>query len=539
MAQPARRPTAGPRSRWTLFRRLALTFVVLGVLVVSGAVLAGISLARVNSAQHRQVDRLDPAIQTSNDLFTSLLDQETGLRGYALTRAVSFLEPYNAGRKATGQDLARLRRQLSRAPGLLGDANRLAVDAERWQREYAEPAVALSRLTPVGIIPALQFEQGKQRFDQLRSDYDLLNVNFGKARHDARDTLRTSTEWLVALVIASVLFATIVSISLWSALRRWIVDPLSRLRREVRIVAAGDLAHPITANGPPDILELGDDAEQMRQRMLAEYDAAVAARAQVQASAEELRRSNSELEQFAYIASHDLQEPLRKVASFCQMLERRYAGQLDDRADQYIYYAVDGAKRMQNLINDLLAFSRVGRTTAAFTPVNLNATVADALSDLESRLTETGGEVEVGELPTVPGDPTLLRQLFMNLIGNALKFRSEQTPRVRISAEAAGELWSITVHDNGIGIDPRYAEKVFAIFSRLHAREQYEGTGIGLALCRKIVEFHGGTIRAVFNEHATENATENTPRTGATLCFTLPVSVEAIVPAALSTAGES
>jgi light-regulated signal transduction histidine kinase (bacteriophytochrome) len=131
----------------------------------------------------------------------------------------------------------------------------------------------------------------------------------------------------------------------------------------------------------------------------------------------------------------------------------------------------------------------------------------------------------------VPGDPTLLRQLFMNLIGNALKFRSEQTPRVHISSEAAGELWSITVQDNGIGIDPRYAEKVFAIFSRLHARDQYEGTGIGLALCRKIVEFHGGTIRAVFNENGTT--------TGATLCFTLPVSVGAIVPAALSTAGES
>jgi signal transduction histidine kinase len=516
-------------SRWTLFRRLAVTFAALGVLVVAGAALAAVSLAHVNAAQHRQVDRLDPAIQTANDLFTSLLNQETSLRGYALAREASFLQPYNAGRTATDQNLARLRSQLANEPTLLRDVDRLAADARRWQQEYAEPAVALSRRTAVNVIPALQFEQGKKRFDQLRADYDLLNASFGDARHDARDQLRTSTQWLVALVIAAVLLSAIMSIALWLALRRWIVTPLSQLRREVRTVAGGDLEHPISATGPPDIFELGDDAEQMRRRMLSEYDAAVEARAQVQASAEELRRSNSELEQFAYIASHDLQEPLRKVASFCQMLERRYAGQLDERADQYIYYAVDGAKRMQSLINDLLAFSRVGRSTAAFKPVDLNATVAGALSDLETRFTEAGGEVEVGELPTLPGDAALLRQLFMNLIGNALKFHSEQAPRVWISAERAGELWSFTVKDNGIGIDPRYAEKIFAIFSRLHGREQYEGTGIGLALCRKIVEFHGGTIRAVASESASP--------TGATLCFTLPVSVEAIVPAGLSTAG--
>jgi signal transduction histidine kinase len=518
-------------SRWTLFRRLAVTFAVLGVLVAAGAALAAASLAHLNAAQHRQVDRLDPAIQTSNDLFTSLLNQETSLRGYALAREVSFLEPYNAGRTATNEDLARLRRQLASEPGLLVDVNRLAVDARHWQQEYAEPAVALSRRTAVGEIPALQFEQGKKRFDQLRADYNLLNTSFGEARHEARSQLRTSTQWLIALVIAAVVLSAIMSIALWRALRRWIVTPLSQLRREARIVAGGDLGHPITATGPPDILQLGNDAELMRRRLLLEYDAAVQARAQVQASAEELRRSNSELEQFAYIASHDLQEPLRKVASFCQMLERRYAGQLDERADQYIFYAVDGAKRMQSLINDLLAFSRVGRTTAAFKPVDLNTTVAGALSDLETRLSEAGGEVEVGELPTVPGDAALLRQLFMNLIGNALKFHSEQAPRVHISAEPAGGLWSFTVQDNGIGIDPRYAEKIFAIFSRLHGRDQYEGTGIGLALCRKIVEFHGGTIRAVTGESA--------PPTGATLCFTLPVSVEEVVPAGLSTAGNS
>ncbi len=238
--------------------------------------------------------------------------------------------------------------------------------------------------------------------------------------------------------------------------------------------------------------------------------------------AEELRRSNAELEQFAYIASHDLQEPLRKVASFCQMLGRRYSGQLDERADQYIAFAVDGAKRMQSLINDLLAFSRVGRTTAGFRPVDLNACVATAESDLETLLAETEANIEVGDLPEVPGDASLLRQLFLNLIGNAVKFRGSEAPRVRITAERDGDFWAITAADNGIGIDPRYAEKVFAIFTRLHPRDQYEGTGIGLALCRKIVEFHGGTIDVVLDPPP------GVSLGGATLRFTLPVTAAPI-----------
>ncbi len=203
--------------------------------------------------------------------------------------------------------------------------------------------------------------------------------------------------------------AVIISLLLYRSLRRWVTMPLSALRREVRTVAGGDFEHPVVVTGPPDIVEVGADAELMRQRVVNEYFAAVQARQQVQAAAEqlqiqaeELRRSNAELEQFAYIASHDLQEPLRKVASFCQMLGRRYSGQLDERADQYIAFAVDGAKRMQNLINDLLAFSRVGRSTAGFRPVDLNACVAAAQSDLETLLAETEAVVEAGELPEVP-----------------------------------------------------------------------------------------------------------------------------------------
>ncbi len=525
-------PDGTPASGWSLRRRLAWTFVVLGLLVATGTVLAAISLARLNAAQHRQVDRLDPASQVNDDLFISLLNQETGLRGFALTRQEEFLSPYNQGRARTDIDLRRLHGLLIHEPASLADLKTLEAAARSWQQKYTVPALAVIQATPRGTIPAVQFTRGKAMFDQIRADYDRLTTSVGDARRHARDQLRDSTQLLVGLVVGAAVLAVLISLALFRALRGWITAPLSALRREVRAVAAGDLEHPVVVSGPPDIVELGADAELMRQRMLHEYFGAVQARSEAQAAADqvafqaqELRRSNAELEQFAYIASHDLQEPLRKVASFCQMLDRRYSGQLDERADQYIAFAVDGAKRMQNLINDLLAFSRVGRTTAGFRPVDLAECVANAQSDLETLLAETEAVVDVGDLPELPGDVSLLRQLFINLIGNAVKFRGEHPPRIRITAEPAeDDFWAITVADNGIGIDPRYNEKVFAIFARLHAREQYEGTGIGLALCRKIVEFHGGTIGVV------TDAPPGVSLGGATLRFTLPATTRTASP---------
>ncbi|HYT10152.1 MAG TPA: ATP-binding protein, partial [Mycobacteriales bacterium] len=216
--------------------------------------------------------------------------------------------------------------------------------------------------------------------------------------------------------------------------------------------------------------------------------------AALEARTEDLQRSNSELEQFAYVASHDLQEPLRKVASFSQLLQRRYAGQLDERADQYIAFAVDGAKRMQILINDLLAFSRVGRMVREHVEVEAGELVAQAVANLSLAVEEAGAEVTVDELPRVSGDVSLLTAVFQNLIGNAIKFRGAGPPRVRVGVRDAGAEWEFSVADNGIGIEPEYAERIFVIFQRLHPKEAYPGTGIGLALCRKIVDYHGGRI---------------------------------------------
>jgi light-regulated signal transduction histidine kinase (bacteriophytochrome) len=197
------------------------------------------------------------------------------------------------------------------------------------------------------------------------------------------------------------------------------------------------------------------------------------------------------------VASHDLQEPLRKVASFCQLIEHRYKGQLDERGEQYIEFAVDGAKRMQQLINDLLAFSRVGRSGSGFAPVDLEGALAQAERQLELMITEADAVVTHDPLPTVEGDHSLLVQLLQNLIGNGVKFKGEDPPRVHIgAARSAGDpdVWEFSCRDNGIGIDEQYEDKIFVIFQRLHGRDAYGGTGIGLAMCKKIVEHHGGRL---------------------------------------------
>jgi PAS domain S-box-containing protein len=241
-------------------------------------------------------------------------------------------------------------------------------------------------------------------------------------------------------------------------------------------------------------------------------------------SASELKRSNKELEQFAYVASHDLQEPLRMVGSYMMLLERRYRDQLDDEAREFIDYAVDGTKRMQLLINDLLDFSRIGRKEMQFRPVDLNDVMKEILHDLQLKIQEEQASVEVGSLATVAGDHGQIRQVLQNLVNNALKFHGEQAPRIEVTVRPYNRDtdvvpehvnlehgWWVSVKDNGVGFKPEYAEQIFEIFKRLHNREQFDGTGIGLAICRKIIERHGGHVLA-----------ESTPGQGSAFHVLLP-----------------
>jgi PAS domain S-box-containing protein len=210
------------------------------------------------------------------------------------------------------------------------------------------------------------------------------------------------------------------------------------------------------------------------------------------ARTEDLTRSNADLEKFAYIASHDLQEPLRMVASYTQLLQRRYQGRLDADADEFIGYAVDGATRMQRLINELLVYSRVGSQGSAFVETDLESVLADVLRVLTISIAESGAEVTHDPMPTVVCDPTQIGQVFQNLIVNAIKFRSEDPPRIHVGAESSGDEWVFTVKDNGLGIEPEYFDRIFVIFQRLQSRADYPGTGMGLAICKRIIERHGG-----------------------------------------------
>lgn len=227
----------------------------------------------------------------------------------------------------------------------------------------------------------------------------------------------------------------------------------------------------------------------------------------------ELERSNKALEEFAYVASHDLQEPLRMVASYTQLLGRRYEGRLDESADKFIYYAVDGAKRMQALIQDLLKYSRVGSQGKPFEPTDFSKALQQALSYLKITIQEEEAEVTHDPMPTLTADPTQVTQLFQNLIGNAIKFRKEEPPRVHVSARQEENEWIFSVRDNGIGIPPQYLDRIFLIFHRLPNKETVAGTGLGLSVCKKIVERHGGRIWA-----------ESEEGKGSTFHFTMPIN---------------
>ena len=501
-----------PWSDRSLARRLRVTLVGLSLLLLVAGVALVVALQRAEQAASDQADRTVPARLKAGQLLTSLVDQETGLRGYALTGDETFLQPYRQGLRDEAQARADLQRLIP--PGDPARLDLLSVDAAitAWREQYA----AL-RIDGPGS-PDLDddtIEFGRQLFDRVRQANAALDAELADQLEDSQAA--ADRDRVVVLVVLALLALTLVVsvVVLQRALRSLVLRPLQRLGEQVRVVARGEHASPILPAGPPDLRDIGADVESMRLELVGALAEVEEQRRGLERRAAELARSNADLEQFAYVASHDLQEPLRKVASFCQLLEQRYRGQLDERADQYIAFAVDGAKRMQLLIDDLLTFSRVGRTSAGFVPVDLGRVVATAWAGVEDQARRTGATLEV-DLPdgtgAVHGDAALLTMLLTNLFANSIKYRTQdRQPAITVTGRTEGDLVRVDVADNGIGIPAEYADKVFVIFQRLHGRDEYTGTGIGLALAKKIVEFHGGTIEV-----------RPTPGGGTCLSFTLP-----------------
>ncbi|GGK96198.1 sensor histidine kinase [Mangrovihabitans endophyticus] len=489
---------------WTLRRRVLALCVTVGLLLTALGVVAVLSAAENRRQLDNLLNRAGPMRLAGEQLTSAMVDQETGIRGYAISGNDDNLEPYRSGLQQERQLLVRLE---SLTPP--GDTRvRAALEAVQqrtraWHAEVADPVLAAVRADGPEAGRALIEAASTTQFDDLRIAIDALQAEIQVLRDRAATTARDTSRTLVAIEIAAAAIIVLAGALLMLLLDRLVTRPVLTFAEQVREVAGGNFEREISSGGSPELVRLAADVDGMRRQIAAELTEVRDARGQVEwvndqlkQQADELTRSNRDLEQFAYVASHDLQEPLRKVASFCQLLQRRYAGQMDERADQYIAFAVDGAQRMQRLINDLLAFSRIGRLTSGFTEVDLNAVLTEVASQMETRLADDG-EITWSDLPTVEGEEPLLTTLFVNLIGNSLKFRRPDAPPViQISAERDEDdaHWRITVRDNGIGIEAEFADKVFVIFQRLHARDAYEGTGIGLAIVKKIVEYHGGRI---------------------------------------------
>lgn len=468
---------SGPRVAVSLSRKLERLLWLVGLpLILMLGVMAWAGLRLSESFESREVERV--YFIHLNSLQGALLNVETGIRGYALSGERRYLEPYNRGQRDAKTALEQLKTDFTFA----SEVSSLTVKATSFLEDWA--------LRSIGVIDRNGFDtsgqlevisEGKDKLGDIRTQLESIFAGSEERRRVLREDNRQLTRLVQGLPILVLFLALLGFLFLMFGLKRLVLEPVEQLRIATASLAQGDVAARVHIQSDDELGELSRTLNRSAE-VLAEKNA-------------DLLRSNRELEQFAYVASHDLQEPLRMVSSYTQLLKKRYTGQLDAKADQYIEFAVDGASRMQRLIQDLLAFSRVGTHPLEPHETDLNAVVTDVGRSLKLALEDVGGQLSHDALPPVWADRGQVSQILQNLIGNGLKFRREGvTPQVHVSAQPHGEMWQISVKDNGIGIDPDYFERIFIIFQRLHTKEQYSGSGIGLAIVKKIVERHGGKL---------------------------------------------
>jgi signal transduction histidine kinase len=505
---------ANPR-HWPLSRIIGVALMILLLFSVAAIGAGGLALVSLQHDRQHVVGVIDPAALQVQELDTALVNQETGVRGYALSAQRDYLTPYTQGQAGEKSAIASLDAVIAQiGPGARADLASVTAQAHYWRIHYAQPTISKVASTGKPLV-SVDIATGKTDFDALRARVAALQSDMTHARDRAVSALNDSAGVLDGVFIAVAAGLAVIVVLLAIGLRAAAIRPVHRLAADARRVAGGDFEHEVSLAGPREVTNLAADVNQMRERILRALEQARQANVVLQEHAVELERSNAELEQFAYVASHDLQEPLRKVAGFTELLQRRYAGQLDARADQYIEFAVDGARRMQALINDLLQYSRVGRSGREPVLISSDAALTQARSNLAALMEQTGATVEAGHLPLVLGELPLLTVVFQNLLSNSLKFSDRRPPRVVITVTRDDPFWLFSFADNGIGIEPDYADRIFVIFQRLHDRSSYPGTGIGLAMTRKIIEYFGGKIWL-----------DTTCTEGARFLFTLPRPAE-------------
>jgi signal transduction histidine kinase len=515
-------PTA-PKSRLGRVRIgqwFGLGGLILGILLIASLAQSGVAIYRQSLTRELITGHIVPAALLQPQLSGAIGQQDTAIRQYAASGDRAALATYRQKIAEQARVSATMRRLLSEVDGsgrAVADIAALDRAAADWRAGYAELLAARRGSAP---------ETGDAPFSRIRAANATLQKDQATLYQRFAHRLDDQVEEVYWSLAVAVLITVLSAAGLAWLIRRAVLRPLSSLATNVRAVAQGDLTHSLELRGSAEFVELAAIVDGMRQRLIEEWRFTSEARRRLDEQATELRRSNAELEQFAYVASHDLQEPLRKVASFCRMLERKYGDKLDDRGKQYVDFAVDGAKRMQVLINDLLSFSRVGRIERREATIDLRVCLERALFSLAQLREETEAEVTADELPRLPGDQTQYTQLLQNLIGNAIKFHGDEPPRVHIGARRDGAFWEFSCSDNGIGIDAKYGERIFLIFQRLHPQDVYTGTGIGLAMCKKIVEHHGGRIWLDTSTSASDDPNDSGTTagggTGTTIRWTLP-----------------
>jgi signal transduction histidine kinase len=484
---------------------IRVKLLVMG-LIASGSALVLASLAFVLNDQ--------AAIR---EQIVARLSAQAEIIGAGVAPAVMFQDP-----EAAEQTLDALRAEPHVTAALLLDAEGRQVAQYRRARDARLPQLV------DGLAPLRhRFGQDDVRLTH-RIDVDgrhVATLTIASDLEEIRESVRGTMVLAAGVFAVSMLLALGVSGWLARSIARPVLD-LVRLTRRVSEEQDYSMRPAVPADGAGrdevgllvrsvsgmlDEIEARDDKlesarleveqrnsalEESSAQLLHEVQVRRAAEKALEVHAQELARSNAELEQFAYVASHDLQEPLRMVSGFVDLLAEEHGASLPPEAKEYIAFALEGTHRMHALIQDLLAYSRVGSRTEKFAPVSLEKVVGEVLFDLQAAVKDAGAEITHDPLPTVMGEPLQLRQVLQNLLSNAIKFRGAEPPRIHVSAgrdDGTGE-WLVSISDNGIGIDPKHADKVFVIFQRLHSREAYPGTGIGLAICKKIVERHGGRI---------------------------------------------
>ncbi|MBU1670701.1 MAG: HAMP domain-containing protein [Actinobacteria bacterium] len=395
-----------------------------------------------------------------------------------------------------------------------------AQDLTRWASALSEAEAAADRmLSDVGNTdPATLASRIEEVATKTRNtEVELLDVmvRAGATFQASITSVEKATDSTIAITLLLVGVAVVLAGGLGYFVTRSISRPISVLTEATAELSRGNLGVRAEVESRDELGHLAGSFNRMSVDLKSSQDRLLALTATLEKRVEErtraLQRSNAELEQFAYVASHDLQEPLRAVTSYAELLEMKYSDVLDERAMKYLGHMTGGVTRMQALINDLLSYSRVGTRGKELAPAGMDKALDEALQNLEKALEESGARVTRDPLPEVEADATQVRQLFQNLIGNAVKFRGDRVPEIHVGVERRNGEWLFSVKDNGIGFDPKYNDRVFEIFQRLHGRKEYEGTGIGLALCRRIVERHGGRIWV-----------ESEPGVGTTFFFTMP-----------------